>query len=587
MPLEIPEVIRRRLLEHLHHLYDPGVVPDVAERLASRLERFLADAAARSEVVRQPLSEKTAVLITYADQITEPAVAPLRTLADTAHRLLQERITHIHILPFFPYSSDDGFSVVNYEAVNPSHGTWDDVHHLAERFELMFDLVINHVSSQSRWFQGFLADEPEYRDYFITVPADADLSSVVRPRALPLLTEVETAAGPKKVWTTFSADQIDLNYANPEVLLRVLDILLKYVEHGARWVRLDAVAFLWKEIGDPCIHCLQTHHIVKLLRTALDAVAPGVLLITETNVPHDENIQYFGNGRNEAQMVYQFSLPPLVVDAFLEGSAASLRRWAQTLQPPPGDATFFNFLASHDGIGLRPVEGLIPQARIEAMAHQTLRNGGRVSYRLDPDGRKSAYELNISFIDVLCHPDGGETLDVQARKFLTAQAIMLGLAGVPGIYAHSLFGSRSWGEGVDKTGENRAINREKLNKQALLDELRDPTSLRSMIFGGYLKLLHTRAGAPAFHPQASQRIVHLDDRLFCILRDVPTRHRVLCLSNVSSEKVSVSLEESGIAEQLEGRLVDLLGSELEWTNTRGYSLTVRPYDTLWVTEATA
>ena len=585
MSPSVSGALLKRISDHLVHIFDPAAVPDISHRIIERLNRFVLDSARSLSIAHPEVSEKTAFLITYADQITEPGVPPLRTLADTASRLLQGRITEIHILPFFPYSSDDGFSVVDYRSVDPALGTWDDIHRLAERFGLMLDLVLNHVSSQSRWFQGFLRDDPEYRDFFIVMKGDEDLSNVIRPRALPLLTEVETAVGRKNVWTTFSADQIDLNYANPEVLLRMLGILLDYVAHGARWVRLDAVAFLWKEIGHTSIHCEQTHHIVKLLHVILDAVAPGVFLITETNVPHAENVQYFGNGRDEAQMVYQFPLPPLVVDAFHQESSDSLRRWAKTLQPPPGDAMFFNFLASHDGIGLRPLEGLIPQERIEAMVARTIRHGGRVSYKLDPDGHRSPYELNISFIDALSDPNGAEPLSIQARKFLTAQAIMLGLAGVPGIYFHSLLGSRSWHEGVKTTGENRAINREKLDKQSLLGELADPESLRRTILDGTMRLLETRAGTPAFRPNAPQKILDIDARVFGILRDGSDHHWVLCLYNLSRETVLLSFDRGRLGVESKGPLVDLLGSETEPLQSLERCLELRPYDTMWLAEA--
>ncbi len=584
----ITEATRRQISGHLAHLYDSEAVPAISRRIVERLEKYLHDSAASpGSVQRTRLSERTAVLITYADQITEPGVAPLQTLVDTACRLLQGQITDIHVLPFFPYSSDDGFSVIDYEVVDPALGTWDDIHCLTKQFGLMLDLVINHVSSESRWFQGFLRDEPEYREFFITVEGDQDLSEVVRPRALPLLTEVETAAGRKKVWTTFSADQIDLNYANPEVLLRVLDVLLAYVDHGARWVRLDAVAFLWKEIGKTSIHCQQTHHIVKLLRAVLDAVAPGVLLITETNVPHAENVQYFGNGSDEAQLVYQFPLPPLVVDAFQRGSATSLSDWAQALEPPPGDAMFYNFLASHDGIGLRPVEGLIPRQRIETMVKRTLLHGGQVSRKIEPDGRKSPYELNISFIDALSDPNGVEPVSVQVRKFLTAQAIMLGLAGIPGIYVHSLFGSRNWSAGVEKIGENRAINRMKFDKHSLLSELEDPMSLRRMIFDGMMKLLEARASTPAFRPRAPQRVISVDDRVFGILRDGSSPDWVLCLYNLSMDAVRISLDRANLGFAPPSRLVNLLGSKLGQVQPAKTPLGLRSYDTMWLSEATA
>ena len=580
----LPETARERLRRHLLSLYEDAAA-DVLARLSDRLQGFLAQ---RAHVAprREPLSECTVVVIAYGDHVHEPGAPPLRTLGDVLHRTADGLISDVHVLPFFPYSSDDGFSVVDYERVDPALGDWQDVRHLADRFGLMVDLVINHVSAESRWFQGFLEADPTYADFFIVVGADADLSEVVRPRALPLLTPFETADGVKHVWTTFSADQIDLNYANPEVLLRMLDVLLLYVSEGATLIRLDAVAFLWKEIGGPCIHCEETHRIIKLMRAVLDIVAPEVLLVTETNVPHEENIAYFGDGSDEAQLVYQFPLPPLVVDALHHGDARALTAWGRDLQPPSGQATFFNFLASHDGIGLRPLEGLLDPERVDRIVERTLAHGGRVSYKHDLDGRESAYELNISFFDALSNPFGDESLDIQVRKFITAHAIMLSLAGVPGIYFHSLFGSRSWRDGVELRGTNRAINRERLTQASLLADLQNPASVRSRVFDGFQALLRARGSSASFHPHALQRVVDLDPRLFTVLRGDAPGARVLCLHNVSAEPVAVSPDAVRRAVDIASPLADLLASEHPSGRAPASNgLTLRPYDTAWLTEA--
>jgi sucrose phosphorylase len=523
------------------------------------------------------------VLITYADHVRAPGVPPLRTLADVVTDTVRDAISDIHILPFFPSSSDDGFSVMDYEAVDPAWGDWNDIARLTERFGLMSDLVINHVSAQSRWFQGFLRGEEEYADYFISVDEEVDLSAVVRPRALPLLTTVEAADGPSRVWTTFSADQIDLNYANPDVLLRMVDVLLFYVQRGVTLIRLDAVAFLWKRIGSPCIHCEETHRIVKLMRAVLDAVAPEVLLITETNVPHAENISYFGSAGDEAQMVYQFPLPPLVVDAFHQGSARSLSDWADTLDAPSGDATFFNFLASHDGIGLRPAEGLLAPSRVDAMVERTLRHGGRVSYRHEPNGTERPYELNISFFDALSDPQGGEPEERQIRKFLTAEAIMLALAGVPGIYFHSMFGSRSWSEGVEQRGMPRAINREKLDQEALMSELDDADSLRARVLEGHRVLLRARSRSPAFHPRSIQRVLRLDERVFALLRGEPGPSAALCLHNLSEESVRLRLDPRPLGLETPPTLKALLGPASRVpASSEDATMTLSPYETSWL-----
>ncbi len=413
-----------------------------------------------SEPAEDRLTERDAILITYGDQFREPGRPPLQTLRTFLDDYLRDAISGVHILPCFPYSSDDGFSVIDYQQIDPNLGDWDDVAALGERYRLMFDFVANHISQHSAWFKAFRRGKAPYNDYFITVDPRADLSQVVRPRALPLLTLVETPGGTRHVWTTFSTDQIDLNFANPQVLLEMTDVLQHYVAQGAEIIRLDAIAYLWKTIGTPCIHLPQTHAVVKLWRAVLDAVAPEVLLITETNVPHTDNISYFGaplpetGSTDEAQLVYNFSLAPLTLHALQTADASYLTRWAATLKPPSAGATFFNFIASHDGIGVLPARGFLNEAQVQGLADRALAHGGQVSYKSNPDGSTSAYELNITLYDFLNDPASPDPA-VDVPRFMASQAILLSLAGVPGIYVHSLFGSRNCHFCFAETGRPR------------------------------------------------------------------------------------------------------------------------------------
>ena len=546
------------------------------------------------------LTQRDAILITYPDQVHEPGSPPLRTLASFCDKYLSDLVTGIHILPFYPSSSDGGFSVVDYRAVDPALGRWEDVARLGTRFRLMFDAVLNHTSAQSEWFQAFLRDDPLYRDYFIVVPDGADLSQVVRPRALPLLTRFVTPSGLKSVWTTFSADQIDLNYANPEVLLAVMETLLLYVAQGAEFVRLDAVAYLWKEIGTRCIHLPQTHRLVQLLRAVLDAAAPYVALITETNVAHADNLSYFGDGTNEAQLVYNFALPPLVLHTFQTGDAEVLCRWAASLSLPSKQVSFFNFLASHDGVGLNPARGLLSEAQLEALVQGTLARGGLVSYgrrpgtpKHNPDGTQSAYELNINYFDALADPGGAESMATQVDRFIAAQGIMLALLGVPGIYFHSLFGSRGWPEGVRLTGRQRSINRQKCDRADLEHELGDAASLRHHVFTRYAELLKARAASPAFHPHGEQHVAPevCQETVFTLWRISPDgKERVVCLHNVSRQAQQVELNlwpkarytRTAPVEKLTG-LADLVsGTRLEAPSGPTLKLSLAPYQVSWL-----
>jgi sucrose phosphorylase len=590
--LQIAEALETRILEHLTFLYGDEQAGPLRQDLLAILGEFhQRNPGLRRTPASAPVSERDAILITYGDQFQEPGVPPLRTLHQVLVKTLRSVVSGVHILPFFPYSSDDGFSVIDYTRVNPELGAWSDVEVLGRDFRLMFDAVINHISRESAWFQRFLAGDAAYAGWFIDFEPDAPtdwVSSVVRPRALPLLTPVETAEGPKRVWTTFSEDQIDLNFAHPPLLLEIIKVLLLYVEKGAQIIRLDAIAYLWKKTGTPSIHLEETHRVIKLMRCALDAVAPGVILITETNVPHEENVSYFGEvlretGRtDEAQMVYQFPLAPLVMHSILSADARVISEWAANLDTPSRQATFFNFTASHDGIGVMPAQGLLSETEIGRLVDATLAHGGRVSYKTNADGSQSVYELNISYYDALSDPSSSESLDVQVGRFIASQAIMLSLGGVPGIYVHSLLGSRSWQEGLVQTGRNRTINRQKFERAVVERELADRGSRRHKVFASYSHLLRARASDRAFHPHGTQRVANIGRKVFALLRTSPQGgSRVLCLVSVSDShhRVRVSPHELGLAP---GTWHDLLSGETLSVGEDDVSIPLPPYGVRWL-----
>jgi len=562
---------------HLEALYGEQVGGAVLARLERLVEDWRPRIPARAGDRAWSFTERDAVLITYADMVREPDVAPLRSLAAFCERHLAGAFSFVHILPFYPSSSDEGFAVIDYRSVDPGLGSWEDVAKLRARFRLMLDAVFNHVSARSRWFEGFLRDDPKYRDYFITVAKTADVSLVTRPRTLPLLTPIATLSGEKHVWTTFSSDQVDLNFANPEVLLETVDALLFYAAQGAELIRLDAVAFLWKEIGTSCVHLPQTHRIIQLYRSVLDRLPAHVALVTETNVSHEENVSYFGDGTNEAQMVYNFALPPLVLNAFHTGSAAKLSGWAEELTPPSEHTTFLNFLASHDGIGLNAARGILSEGEVQALVDRAKAHGGLVSYRTNRDGSASPYELNISYFDALSDPRAGEPDEVRIDRMVGAHAIALALPGVPGIYFHSALGSTGWREGVALTGSNRSINRQRCDRAALEAELRNAGSRRSRVLTGIKRLLEARAANAAFHPAGSQQAIDAGDGIFALLRTAPGgKGQVLCLQNVTGKALAPKADLRGLFRPRPAGLRDLI------TGAAVRSVRLGPYKTSWL-----
>lgn len=532
-------------------------------------------------------TEKDVVAITYGDLIQEPGKKPLETLAGVVDAYLRGSVNTLHILPFFPHSSDRGFSIIDYRQVDPDLGTWEEIEDLSTRFHLMFDGVINHVSSKSEWFQEFLDGNPEYRDFFIAFDSEnaipeEDLRQILRPRTTSLLTKFRTLRGDRYVWTTFSADQVDLNFGNERVLIRVLEVLLYYVRRGADMIRLDAATYLWRKLGTSCAHLAETHALVQLFRAVLSVVAPQVALVTETNVPHRDNISYFGDGTNEAHMVYNFALPPLVLRAMRTGDCSRLTQWAAQLQRPSDTATYFNFLDSHDGIGLLGARDFLSEEDIQDMVRRTLAHGGKVSYRTARDGSQSPYELNITWFHALNEPGSEESVDLQVARFVASRSIALALAGVPGIYLPSFGGSQFESGELPEDAEPRSINRRTIAESALLQALSDRGSLANRIARRMMRLIRRRISHAAFHPNARQQVLHGSSAVFGVLRESPDRRQtVIALTNVTAEAqpYRISFEETGTSGE---QWRDLLTGTRTGAEGGALHLVLPPYAVLWL-----
>lgn len=591
--LQVAPEKKQAILEKLELLYGA----ERAARCYPQLERLLqvyyahktpemiAEDAAFNPAQR--FTEKDVLLITYGDSVFSPGKKPLRGLLDLLNVLCRGLVNTVHILPFFPYTSDRGFAITSFAEVDPKLGSWEDIEEMSLAFRLMFDGVVNHVSSKSRWFQEFLNGNPEYEDYFIKFSTKQALSDdlvklILRPRATPLLTSFPTLRGPKFVWTTFSADQIDLNYKNEKVLLRVVEVLLLYVRRGADIIRLDAITYLWHELGTSCAHLQQTHAVVQLLRSILDVVAPRVALLTETNVPHEDNISYFGNGSNEAQMVYNFALPPLVLLAFHTGDCSRLAEWAASLDYVSDTATYLNFLDSHDGVGLLPVKNIVSSEEVSLLLERAHAHGGLISYRDTGDGGRQAYEMNITWFNALNREGGGENVRVQVARFVASRAIALVLMGVPAIYLPSLVGRSNDQEAVRQGGEARSINRGVLDERLLFQMLGDPDTTFHRIAREFFHLLEKRIQTPAFHPNARQRVFRANPAVFCLLRETPEgSEQVLALTNVSDQPQKVSLPATEVSAHASA-WQDLLSTTR--LTPEGGQLTARltPYQVLWL-----
>lgn len=535
---------------YLTHLYGPRA-GEVQRRIGQHLAHFRAMSTTAPTTSETPhdaptWSEQDQWVICYGDSIVEEGTPPLAVLDTFLQRYLGDAISGVHVLPFFPWSSDDGFSVIHYREVNSELGEWAHIQNLASHYDLMADLVLNHVSRESLWFVDYLTGSLPGRDYFIEVDPDTDVSQVTRPRSSPLLVPISTRRGTRHVWATFSEDQIDLNFENPDVLLEFVGILLFYLQQGVRIIRLDAVAFLWKRLGTSCIHLPETHTVVRLLRAIVDEIAPGTLLITETNVPHAENISYFGLERlaegapDEAHMVYQFALPPLLLHTLTRGEATTLQTWLNSLPVLPKQCTYLNFTASHDGIGIRPLEGLLPDHERDALLELMHRFGGFVSMRSNPDGSDTPYEINITWFEAMRGTRRGPD-PWQIARFLCSQAIMLSLQGIPALYIHTLTGTLNDVEGVERSGRLRSINRRRWQLDELALLLESPSTPTHDVFHALHRLLTQRRQESCFHPNAPQRVIETPPELLAIERGpLASGRRLLALYNVTDGKVDLA-----------------------------------------------
>ena len=563
------------LVRHIYPDHDPA-------ELSARLEQaFWPDPATRRKRGRIPgnrqWSERDAMVITYGNSIVDGQHKPLDLLRDFLHRHLLGVINGVHILPFFPYTSDDGFAVTDYRAVNPVLGDWADIARIGSEFTLMSDLVLNHVSSQSAWFNGYLQGHDPYDRFFFEASPDDDLSDVVRPRTHPLLREVETANGTRHVWCTFSHDQVDLDFRNPEVLIEFLRIMRLHMDNGVRILRLDAVAFLWKEVGTRSIHMPQTHAIIRLMRHLADYAAEPLILLTETNVPNAENLSYFGN-RNEAHAVYNFSLPPLVLHAMMAGTAKKLIRWQGAMPPAQLGCAYLNFTASHDGIGMRPAEGILTPEDTGAVIEAVRGFGGQVSMRALPGGGQSPYELNITWFEAMKGTFAGED-GWQIARFLCSQTLVMALEGIPAFYIHALLATPNDVEGVERSGHNRAINRHRWDYDRLQALLAQEGSDQQVVLSEMLRRIGIRRKQPGFHPNATQFTLQLDHRIFGLWRQSLDRDQsIFALHNVSAERVEIDPLAMNLIEGEDW--VDLLSGEPIWP--QGGPIPFAPYQCRWI-----
>ncbi|WP_166372965.1 sugar phosphorylase [Psychromonas sp. SA13A] len=573
-------MLKNKLVQQLNIIYKEVELNISCEELSEQLIKLmrLDEACSTPVAYKSHWSQQDVVMITYGDSLLKPDEKPLVTLKHFMDNYLGDTVNSVHILPFFPYSSDDGFSVIDYSSVNESLGGWDEIQAIAKDRRLMSDLVINHCSSRSAWFDNFIKGEGIGHDFFYTASPEDDLSAVVRPRTSDLLRKTETGKGTQHVWCTFSHDQVDFDFRNPEVLKSFVDIIRLYLDRGVKIFRFDAVAFLWKKLNSSSINLPETHEVIRLLRTLLEHAEADAVIITETNIPNTQNLTYFGNA-NEAHAIYNFSLPPLLINSLVTGNCLYLKRWLMSMPPSQNGTAYFNFIASHDGIGLRPAEGLLNDYELTTLVETMQSFGGKVSWRSTALGQQKAYEINIALFDALQGTTKGAD-SFGLERFICAHAVMFALEGIPGVYIHSLLGTQNDYEKVANTQQNRSINRHRWDYQELEENLADKSDHHAIVLASLKELLDIRIKQPAFHPNATQFTLHLGLQLFGFWRQsLDRKQSIFCINNITDHDMELSIQELNLI--MTDNWIELISGEP--LDMQQELIVLSPYQTVWIT----
>ncbi len=522
---------------------------------------------------KKVISEKTSLIICYGDSVYSNKKSSIKVFQNFFQKKLKKYFNTIHFLPFYPSSSDSGFAVKDHYKIENKLGNWTDIKKIAKSDNVMADVVINHSSARGLWFRNFLKNKKPGKDYFLSVDSKFDSSKVIRPRDHRLLKRINIFNKKEYLWRTFSEDQLDLNFKNPSVLLRFIKIMINLVNHGVTVFRLDAIAYLWKESGTKCINLKQTHEIIKLLRIICNNLNVGTIIVTETNLPEKENLSYFGKN-DEAQWIYNFTLPPLLIHAFLFENSSYLNQWSRKLPITKNGNSYLNFISSHDGIGIRPTEGIFNKKILNNFLKRLKKNGSKFSYRKVKNKSKKVYEANITVFDALKKSDNDPKGKFFLERYISAHSIMISFEGIPAVYFNSLFGKSNDEAKYIITGNNRDVNRYKWNYNNISKKLDNKNSKQSIFYQKISNLLSVKRKQKAFHPNASRHNINLGSKIFSFKRtSIKKDQTIICITNLSSKFQKTNLN------KIYHNWNNLIGSKIEIKNKL---LILKPFETIWL-----
>ena len=564
---------QKKISSILKTIYKPSLNEKDIDYLEDQILQIIKKFNQNNLKKKLPIPEKTSLVICYGDNINSNQKSSIQVFRNFFKKNLKKYFNAIHFLPFYPSSSDSGFAVKDHYKIEKRIGSWSDIKKISKSSHVMADIVINHSSARGLWFKNFLKKKRPGKDYFLTVNSKFNTSKVVRPRDHKLLKKINIFKKSEYLWRTFSDDQIDLDFKNPSVLLRFIKIMVHLVNNGVTIFRLDAIAYLWKKNATNCINLKQTHEIVKLFRLITNLLNVQTLIITETNLPEKENLSYFGKN-DEANWIYNFSLPPLLIHAFLFENSSYLNKWSKNLPNTKFQNSYLNFIASHDGIGMRPTEGILNKRSLNNFLRRLKKNGSKFSYRKVQNKSRKVYEANITVFDALKKSDTDPNGKFFLERYVAAHAIMISFEGIPAVYFNSLFGKANDEAKYVITGNNRDVNRYKWNHKNIKKKLSEKNSKQSIFYRNLVNLLEIKRKQKAFHPNAKRINFDLGKKMFCFKRiSLDKKQTILCITNLSSKIQQLRLN------SLYKNCKNLLGPQIKIEKN---ILFLKPFQTIWL-----
>ncbi|QTH43845.1 sucrose phosphorylase [Cohnella sp. LGH] len=429
-------------------------------------------------------------LITYPDSLG----GDLKELRKVLHRhFLDVFKGGIHILPPYPSSGDRGFAPLTYLEIEPRFGNWDDVNEIGKSFDILVDLMVNHISAQSAYFHDFLkrGRESEYADYFMTLdkiwedgqPVDEHIAQMFLRRPLPYSTFKTEDGREERVWTTFGksdpSEQIDLDIYSPKVRQLFEQYFANFQKHGVKIVRLDAVGYVIKKPGTSSFfvepEIWDFLEWISVLANSMD-----IELLPEVHAHYE--IQY--KLAERGYWIYDFILPYRVLETFVNRSSEALMSY---LQDRPEKQ--FTMLDCHDGVPVKPdLDDLIDTKGARELVDVCLARGSNLSL-IYSDKHKAAdgfdvHQIRCSYYSVLeCNDDA----------YLAARAIQFFVPGIPQVYYVGLLAGKNDMERVAETGEGREINRHNYTAVEIEEAVLQPVVQR------LIKLIKFRNDYEAFN----------------------------------------------------------------------------------------